>query len=512
MSFIERFHGIVLNAYLFWLHDEADAMSMVWMHVSWFCPTHPSVLNANMRRIDLCCKLLAPTVTGVVLATTEPVGCTIFVAAWNVVSFFVEFGLIFAVYRLVPQLKVKKYRKREFSEEDEEVMLRKESDEAESDVNDSGDDKMLTLSDTAEGDTHAASDIKDVDLQVKARGKERQQEGVSVASHEGKRATVCAQRTMTFMKKVVSPVFIVRDGWKIYKRQSIAIVGFAMASLYLTVLGFSGVTSAYFLTQRMPQSLIGLCQGIGAIIGITGTIVFQPVRDRVGTVRSGLFGLSFQLSALILFCGSSVLVPGYPTPQSNGSYYDPYCKIIATNTTHDSIQPTRTYSFDSESLIWPTPTTSSSVEPSPAPNAPAGSSGDFPFPSLHIGLLMTGLLTARFGLWMFDLAVSQLIQENVPEEERGVFSGVMNVFISIMDMLHYVLVIFAPRPEHFRYLGVISIAMVALGYLLYLIYVRRVRGHLWHFADLGRACRRCCAASYAQHHPLRQEEDEDEGL
>ena len=476
------------------------------MHVSWFCPTHPSVLNANMRRIDLCCKLLAPTVTGVVLATTEPVGCTIFVAAWNVVSFFVEFGLVFAVYRLVPQLKVKKYRKREFFKEDEEVTSRKESDEAESDINDSGDDTVLTLSNTAEGD------VKDVDLQVKTRGKERQQESVSVASHEGRRTTLCARGTVAFMKKLVSPVFILRDGWKIYKRQSIAIVGFAMASLYLTVLGFSGVTSAYFLTQRMPQSLIGLCQGIGAIIGITGTIVFQPVRDRVGTVRSGLFGLSLQLSALILFCGSSVLVPGYPIPQSNGSYYDPYCEVIGPNTTHDGIQPTRAYSFDSESLIWPTPTISSSVEPSPAPNAPAGSSGDFPFASLHIGLLMTGILTARFGLWMFDLAVSQLIQENVPEEERGVFSGVMNVFISIMDMLHYVLVIFAPRPEHFRYLGVISIAMVALGLLLYLIYVRRVRGHLWHCADLGRACRRCCASSHTQHHPLRQEEDEDEGL
>ena len=29
MSFIERFHCVVLNAYLFWVHGEADAMSMV---------------------------------------------------------------------------------------------------------------------------------------------------------------------------------------------------------------------------------------------------------------------------------------------------------------------------------------------------------------------------------------------------------------------------------------------------------------------------------------------------
>ena len=498
-----------------------------------------AVLNANMRRIDLCCKLLAPTVTGVVLATTEPLGCTIFVAIWNVVSFFVEFGLLFAVYRLVPQLKVKKYRKREAEkEEEEEVLTEKGSGRVESDADDSGDDKVLILSDIAEGDTQTPSEIKDVVAQMKMQDKNGKPEGPSVSSSGGTQRKTCAHKTVSFMKKLVSPYFILRDGWKIYRRQSIALVGFAMASLYLTVLGFSGVTSAYFLTQRMPQSLIGLCQGIGAIIGITGTIVFQPVRNRVGTVRSGLIGLSLQLSALVLFSGSSVLVPGYPIPQSNGSYFDPYCENTALNTTRDTIEPSGTFMFDSESLIWPTPTVSSSeslvwptpslssseslvwptptvsssVQPSPAPSSapfiPDDTSGSFRFESLHIGLLMTGILAARFGLWMFDLAVSQLIQEHVPEEERGVFSGVMNVFISIMDMLHYVLVIAAPKPEHFRYLTVISIAMVALGYLLYVIYVRRVRGHLWHFVDFARACKRCWGKQAIHHHPLRVEEEE----
>ena len=483
-------------------------------------PSAPHVvLNANMRRIDLCCKLLAPTVTGVVLTTTSPAGCAIFVAAWNVVSFFVEFGLMFAVYRLVPRLKVKKYRKREVEvvvveeeeekeEEQEEEGKVKENSRKE-DAEGSCDDEVPILSDTAECNTQTASGMKDDDTQLKKQDKDHQLERPSASSSDGRRGKgkVCTHKTMSFMKKLASPVFILRDGWKIYKRQDIAVVGFAMASLYLTVLGFSGVTSAYFLTQRLSQALIGLCQGIGAIIGITGTLVFQPIRDRVGTVRSGLIGMSFQLSALILFCGSSVFVPGYPVPQTSGSYYDPYCD---TNTTVNDITPTRTYPLHNGSLITPTQTISSSVEPSPAPSAPGDTPGDFPFASVHIGLLMTGLLTARFGLWMFDLAVSQLIQENVPEEERGVFSGVMNVFISIMDMMHYVLVIFAPNPTHFRYLAVISIAMVALGYLLYLVYVRRVRGHLLHCSALVRACKRHCGKSAVQHQQLREEEEEEE--
>ena len=69
-------------------------------------------------------------------------------------------------------------------------------------------------------------------------------------------------------------------------------------------------------------------------------------------------------------------------------------------------------------------------------------------------------------------------------------SGVMNAMNSIMDMLHYVLVIAAPRPEHFRILTVISVGMVTLGLLLYTAYVYKVRGHLFHVMDSCRWIKR----------------------
>ena len=103
--------------------------------------------------------------------------------------------------------------------------------------------------------------------------------------------------------------------------------------------------------------------------------------------------------------------------------------------------------------------------------------------------MVAGIVGCRFGLWTFDLAVSQLIQENVIEEERGVVSGVMNAMNSIMDMLHYVMVMAAPRPEHFGILTFISIGFVSLGAVLYAIYVRKVRGHLFHFGKCFRLLR-----------------------
>ena len=101
--------------------------------------------------------------------------------------------------------------------------------------------------------------------------------------------------------------------------------------------------------------------------------------------------------------------------------------------------------------------------------------------ALPLSLILLGVIGARGGLWMFDLAVQQLVQETVPEEERGVVGGVLNAMNSMMDLLHYVLVIAAPRPEHFRILVLISVAMVMLGAALYAAHVCRV---------LGRS--RCC--------------------
>lgn len=64
-----------------------------------------------MRRIDLCCKLLAPALTGVILQNVGPFATTVVVAVWNVVSFFGELGLLWIIYKLMPSLAKKKLRK-----------------------------------------------------------------------------------------------------------------------------------------------------------------------------------------------------------------------------------------------------------------------------------------------------------------------------------------------------------------------------------------------------------------
>lgn len=279
-----------------------------------------------------------------------------------------------------------------------------------------------------------------------------------------------------------------------------------MASLYLTVLGFSGVTSSYFLTQGLRKDLIGVFQGVGAIFGVAGTILYPVMRKRFGTVRTGLFGITTQL-LLLTFCFTAAFLPSKRVDESTG-YYSPNCDAYFNHTT-DVINFTFTTAPSPSTLLMqPTPTCSVQISPTqtlddyalPTPSPPClpEDTGESttqllpPSPDGRVGvsaslyLLITGVVVCRIGLWTFDLAVQQLMQEKVVEEERGVVSGVMNAMISVMDMLHYVLVIIAPRPQNFNILIVISFLMVALGWLLYCIYVRKARRHFFHFQDCAR--------------------------
>ena len=374
------------------------------------------VLNANLRRIDLLCKLLAPIVAGLLLSHTHSwvpfirydlaggFAATAIIGLWNIVSYFGELSLLNAVYKLVPSLANKKLR---------------------------------------------------------GKDKEEDREGSS-------------SKCVKVLKKLASPYRTLITGWHIYWKQETNLAGFSLASIYLTVLGFSGVTATYLLTQGLSSDYIGLAQGLGGIVGILGTLFYPYLQRRVGTVRTGLFGITFQMMTL-LFCVAGVFSPGKPTSDTGIGYYSPNCS--------GEISPTSTVSYTS-AIYDPSPSLSlySEVSPSPSPSLtpPAEGSNDGFNINISVILILVGVTGARFGLWMFDLSIWQLVQEKVVVEERGVVCGVMNAMNSNMDMLHYVMVIAAPRPSEFPYLTIISFCSIFMGWILYCCYVRRVRGHFFH--------------------------------
>ncbi|KAI1886193.1 hypothetical protein AGOR_G00211470 [Albula goreensis] len=79
------------------------------------------------------------------------------------------------------------------------------------------------------------------------------------------------------------------------------------------------------------------------------------------------------------------------------------------------------------------------------------------------------------GLWSFDLTVTQLLQENICESERGVVNGVQSSMNYLMDLLHFIMVISAPQPQHFGILVIISVLFITTGHTMYFLYARKAK-------------------------------------
>ena len=339
-------------------------------------------------------------------------------------------------------------------------------------------------------------------------------------------------RCNLLVDKVKLRARIIRFGLKLFFQQRVAFAGIGLACLYLTVLGFDSITTAYAYSQHVSALALGILTGAGALTGILGTFIFPQLRKMFGLVKTGIISNSVQLFFL-LFCVGAVWAPGHPghlldpnyhvdTVSRNGGIKLRNSSVLPTKSLVGSIRVTPSL-FNAQSTLIPRPTATShqnlsfssnfsaftssknltpsspillslmtSIPAMNATNAGNGTKGgtkrsqnreDTNFISL--GLLMGGIVMSRIGLWMTDLVITQLFQENVAEQERGIVSGVQNSFNSIMDVAHFVMVTVASKPEDFGILILISVGMVSLGLAFYMRFAWNYNKRLKHYVKLS---------------------------
>ncbi|NXU49609.1 S40A1 protein, partial [Turnix velox] len=378
-------------------------------------------MNATIRRIDQLTNILAPMAVGQIMTYGSPmIGCG-FISGWNLMSMCVEYLLLWKVYQKTPTLALK-------SAKVEESELKQLNAKKESDVR------------PAEG----------VQLIL--------EKDVTCFEAQPEKEVSCAAR-------VAEPFITFRDGWVAYYNQPVFLAGMGLAFLYMTVLGFDCITTGYAYTQGLSGSVLSLLMGASAVTGIMGTVAFTWLRRKCGLIRTGLISGVAQLACLVL-CAISVFMPGSPMDLTVSPFADISARLFESETLPNIVSPEDIFATGMPDMLNGS-TTPTNNNPEMSPD---------PVPLVSVSLLFAGVIAARVGLWSFDLTVTQLLQENVVESERGIINGVQNSMNYLLDLLHFIMVILAPNPEAFGLLVLISVSFVAIGHTMYFRFAQKSLG------------------------------------
>lgn len=87
--------------------------------------------------------------------------------------------------------------------------------------------------------------------------------------------------------------------------------------------------------------------------------------------------------------------------------------------------------------------------------------------SLSLSLLILGVIASRIGLWVFDIAITQLMQIHIPDGIRGLVGGVQQSLNSFFFLLSFALGFVFPDPKDFHIYVSVGFGCVGIAMLLY---------------------------------------------
>jgi len=90
-----------------------------------------------------------------------------------------------------------------------------------------------------------------------------------------------------------------------------------------------------------------------------------------------------------------------------------------------------------------------------------------------MAMLLTGVCASRVGLWVFDISVTQLMQEFVPARVRGSVGGTQQSLNALFQLLSFALGLLFPDPRQFPIYASAGYAAVGVAVLLYFVGVVR---------------------------------------
>lgn len=242
-------------------------------------------------------------------------------------------------------------------------------------------------------------------------------------------------------KKFRKSFSMLKKGWSVYLHQGdILMPSIAFSLLFLTVLSFDSITIGYSKAQKLREITISILHGVGSISGILGTIAFPFFLNRL-KIRLHLVGIIGNITQIIFLFGClvAIFLPGSPFTILHNSL------STCQNETNNQTETIWKQFVDSDCYVY-----------------------------TSILVLLSCMALSRFGLWLTDLVINQIFQENIKENERGVVGGVQSSINMFFDLVKYLAVIILNDVNQYGYLVIMSVSGVFISFCLYTVYAIKI--------------------------------------
>ena len=227
-------------------------------------------------------------------------------------------------------------------------------------------------------------------------------------------------------------ISVKHDRWALflYLEQPIAPAGISLALLYANSVTFgNGMLSGYLLSRGVEAKMIGIYRGIASAVGLLVSPYYHQLF--ILTLNVAKFVRCFQ--GTIAFTLSLRI-----------------CSLDFTGVWGVASEAT--------SLVISTFFLSLSHEN-----------------DAFLYLSMISICSSRLGLWVADISITQLQQQETPKQYRCLIGGVQEALNAFFNMIAFGLGLFFPNPSDFIYIstsGCISVSL-ALAFFIFGIYIPR---------------------------------------
>ncbi|KAI6185069.1 Solute carrier family 40 protein [Aphelenchoides bicaudatus] len=235
---------------------------------------------------------------------------------------------------------------------------------------------------------------------------------------------------------------------RVFYRQDVFPAAICLAFMFMTVLGFDGLSISYGKAYGMSDLLLGWFKSAAGTLGVVGALSYSVPEKRVGVRWTGFIGLSIQ-QVFLWLCIASIWLPG--TLFDASGYFSELTFARWWEQFKDTFRVDVVPNRNASSILLTTP-------------VPVNADRS----QLAIIIYFVGVTFARIGVWITDLAIMQIMQEKVTEEDRFSVFGVENALCQFFFVGKDLMAIVLPDPRTFGILIIVSVVFVFSGFGFYI--------------------------------------------